>query len=366
MNACKLSAIGLSSILVLAAAGCSVHLGEAPGAGEPTTPAVETEPDPVPVDVNGDVTEVSVVGTGVSSDLHLDGTMAITVLPRNAAHEVIMGSNLVVDVKITLPSGVTVETTNTDCRTPAANVKSTAIGVILDDSRSMIENDPQMQRKSAAVSFLKALGAEDTAMLADYGNTGDSLRDLVCMKNGGAGCSPLKPSFTRDKLELIAAAAQIAEGPDGTPLYESCVEMVSIVGTMRDQRQGMLLLSDGQPTSTFQREACHKAARDAAIPVFTVGLGPAAEAAPTADAAAVKVLRDLAYETGGSYASANDPAQLEQLFQNIGTALAHGSCRSRLKVKTTAGIEPGTKVTGEVTVGSKGAKASFTFIAPSR
>lgn len=207
-------------------------------------------------------------------------------------------------------------------------------------------------------------GAADSAMLTDYGNSGDHLRDLVCEKNAGSSCSPAKPSFTRDKAQLIAAASQIVAGLSGTPLYESCVEMVSIVDTVRDQRRGMLLLSDGQPTSMTQREACHRAARNAAIPVFTVGLGPAAEADPKADARAVKVLRELASETGGSYASANDPTQLDQLFANVGAALTRGSCKTTLRVKSARPIEPGTTLTGEISVGSKGAKAAFTLVTP--
>ncbi|HSO38754.1 MAG TPA: vWA domain-containing protein, partial [Labilithrix sp.] len=231
-------------------------------------------------------------------------------------------------------------------------------------SSSMLENDPEMKRKSAAVSFLRALGPDDSAMLTDYGNSGLHLRDLVCATSKRHVCSPAAPSFTRDKAQLIAAASQIFEGPDGTPLYESCVEMVSIVDTVRDQQRGMMLLSDGQPTSMAPRDACHRAATTAKIPVFTVGLGPAAETDPKADAAAVKVLRELASETGGSYASASDPAQLERLFANIGTALARGSCRTTVQVKATSPIAAGTTISGEISVGSTGATAAFSIVAP--
>lgn len=369
----KVSSIGLVSLLFLATAACSVQLGEAsptndlPSGQADAGTGTQADPDAAAKrDANAEVVEVSVVGTSVTSAFHADGSMAMTLLPKNAARETVLSDDLTVHVNVAYPSDVSVEVVRTECTAPAANITSSAIGVVLDDSLSMVDNDPQMQRKSAAVTFLKALGKDDSAMLTDYGNSGLHLRDLVCAKDTGASCSPATPSFTRDKAELVAAAARIAEGPDGTPLYESCVEMVSIVDTVRDQRRGMLLLSDGQPTSMSQREACHQAARTANIPVFTVGLGPAAEASPTADPAAVKVLRELASETGGSYASANDPAQLDQLFANVGTALARGSCRTTLRVKSATAILPGVSVTGEVTVGSKGAKASFTFVTPAR
>jgi hypothetical protein len=85
------------------------------------------------------------------------------------------------------------------------------------------------------------------------------------------------------------------------------------------------------------------------------------------DADAVKVLRELADATGGSYASANDPAQLDSLFRNMGTALARGSCRtSATLAEAAAKIQPGTRVAGEVSIGSKGATARFEFIAPEK
>lgn len=129
----------------------------------------------------------------------------------------------------------------------------------------------------------------------------------------------------------------------------------------------MLLLSDGAPNSKTQRDACHNAAKVAQIPVFTVGLGPAAEGAKTVSQDAVKVLRELASETGGSYASANDPAQLDNLFRNMGTALARGSCKTTARITDAATkIQPGTKVTGEVTIGTNGAKGTFEFVAPDK
>lgn len=367
MNLKKLSSLGLLSLLVVAAAGCSVRLGS-------DSPATPSEPAPAAdvdggaaahADPNGEIVEVTVVGTSATSTFRADGSMGITMLPMNAAHEVVLAANLAVGVTFSAPSGLQVVVAKTDCTGPSAGVDSSAIGIIIDDSNSMVESDPKMQRKSAVVSFIKTLGAKDTAVLTDYGTTGPGLRDLTCFDHAaGQFCADPTPTFTADKAKLVAATANITEGPFGTPLYESCEEMVGIVDAVRDRRRGILLLSDGQPTSMSKRSACHDAAKVAGIPVFTVGLGPAAEADPNADPAAVKVLRELASETGGSYASANNPAQLDRLFSNVGTALAHGSCRTTLKVKSATPIAEGTTLTGEITVGSHGAKASFTLVTP--
>jgi len=114
--------------------------------------------------------------------------------------------------------------------------------------------------------------------------------------------------------DSIAATEQI-KASGGTPLYESCLEMLPLIDSVKDKRRAMLLLSDGEPNTQTQRDACHSAAVAAQIPVFTVGLGPVAEGDPRALPSAVKVLRELSTETRGGYASANDPAQLDQLFR---------------------------------------------------
>lgn len=356
--------IGAFSVLALSAVACRIQIEEAkPDGGGVAQQDVDGGN---PSDINAQIVDVSVVGTSVTSAFHTDGSMAVTFLPKNAAHEIVVGDGVTATVKFNTPPGILVESTQTECVVPTGNVTSSAVGVVLDDSHSMVDNDPESRRKSAAVNFLEALGADDSAMLTDYGNSGSHLRDLLCVKNGGTNCSPATASFTRDKAKLIAATDKIEDGSDGTPLYESCVEMVGIVDTVRDQRRGILLLSDGQPSSMREREACHNAAKTAGIPVFTVGLGPAAESDPKIDVSAVKVLRELASETGGSYASANDPTQLDHLFANIGTALARGSCRTTLRVKTTNPIAPGVTIAGEISVGGNGAKASFTLVAPAR
>jgi len=108
----------------------------------------------------------------------------------------------------------------------------------------------------------------------------------------------------------------------------------------------VLLLSDGAPNSKTQRDACHNAAKAAQIPIFTVGLGPAAEGAKSVSQDAVKVLRELA---------------------SMGTALARGSCKTTAHITDAATkIQPGMKVTGEVTIGTNGAKGTFEFVAPEK
>ena len=274
MNLKGRASVGFLSLFLLASAACNVRLGS----DSPDAAPIESSPDAGALadggdtDPNGEVVEVMVVGTSATSTFQTDGTMGITMLPMNAAHEVVLAGNLAVDVTFSTPSGLSASVTSTACTALAPDVHASAIGIVIDDSGSMTDNDPKVQRRSAAVSFIKTLGANDTAVLTDYGNQLGGLRDLTCFDNvTGQFCAASTPTFTRDKAKLIAATANIAAGQAGTPLYESCEEMVGIVDAVRDRRRGMLLLSDGQLDSMSRRCACHDAAKLAGIPVFTVG-----------------------------------------------------------------------------------------------
>jgi hypothetical protein len=376
MNACKLHnttrVFSVLALLALASA-CTIQTST----NDPNKPADPQQqnnnpPDPnkpaePPVDPNEKVTEVVVVGTNVTNLIYVNGALGLTTVPKDtASNQAVLASGLKVQVTITSPTPMTVEVTSTECTPPDDKAKPTAVGVILDDSGSMSGNDPELRRKTATISFLNTLGAADSVLLTDYGmSADDTLRDLLCVSAGGTDCSPPKAAFSSDKAALIKATEQI-DSSGGTPLYESCVQMIPLIDTVKDKRRAMLLLSDGEPNEKTQRDACHNAAKAAQIPVYTVGLGPAAEGDPNASDEAVKVLRELSTDTNGGYASANDPTQLDKLFQNMGTALAQGSCRTTATVKGAASIVPGTKVEGEITIGNKLAKAKFEFVAPKK
>lgn len=352
MNACKLlhpKVFSLSILAALAATACTLPSDEQ---GDPN-PRVES---------------VTVIGTSVTSALYANGELGLTTVPKDAAGEAVLGKGLEVSLRITSPAALAAEVSGTECTAPDAGKRSVSIGVIIDDSGSMSGSDPNMLRKSATVSFLNTLGPEDKVLLTDYGPSGSDLRDLLCMSNGGSrlACSPPKATFSADKAALVKATEQIVDS-GGTPLYGTCAQMIPLVDSVKDGRRGVLLLSDGEPTDKSLKSKCHDAAKAAGIQVFTVGLGPAAEGSSDAEPDAVKVLRELSTETGGSYASANDPAQLDALFRNMGTALSRGSCRTSARILDAASkIQPGERVTGEVTVGTKGARATFEFVAPQK
>lgn len=315
---------------------------------------------------NARVKSVVVVGSSVTSSIYQDGKYGLTMIPKDEAGHAVLGEGLNVKITITNPPGMfTSRVSSTACGSVSAG-DGLAIGVIIDDSGSMSGSDPMLKRKDAAAAFIATLSAKDQVLLSDYGPAGSNLRDLVCAQAGGpsAACSPpTAAGFTSDKAVLTAATAKIVAS-GGTPLYSSCIQMIPLVAAKAGRRQAILLLSDGQPSDSSKRAKCHADALAAQIPIFTVGLGPAAEVAGTSEPVAVRTLRELSTETKGAYASANAPEQLMVLFSNIGVALTQGKCSSNALFVEYPKLTPGTRIGGTVEVGDNKATGVFEFVAP--
>jgi len=316
--------------------------------------------------LNASVDSVIIVGTSVTKEIYQTGHYGLTLVPKDDQGEVVLGQGLKVLITLASPSGFTSTIDDTTCNEGKAG-DGLSVGVIIDDSGSMSGSDPEVRRKDAALAFIDALDDGDEVLLTDYGATSDgSLRDLVCASDPAntSDCSAAAGGFTHDKVALRAATEGIVAS-GGTPLYESCVQMVPLVAA-RKGKQAMLLLSDGQPGSDAERTACFDAAEAAGIPIFTVGLGPASEVDASGSDAAVTVLRELATSTGGAYAAADAPKALTALFANVGTALAKGKCNSEAILNQYEKLTPGTRVRGTVEVGDNQATGSFEFVAPPR
>lgn len=322
-----------------------------------------------PAHLNQRVKSVIVVGTSVTNQIYADGGYGITLVPLDQQGKAVLGQGLDVAIAIDQPAGFTSQVQDSSC-TVADPGAGLAVGVIIDDSGSMASSDPKLERKDAAVAFIDTVGPGDEVLLTDYGYSGSDLRDLVCAAAAvpGVACTPpTAAGFTADKTVLEAATAKLGAS-GGTPLYESCVQMIPLVASRTGKRQAILLLSDGAPSSSSMKSACIGDAVAAGIPIFTIGLGPAAET-PTggsSQASAVQVLRELASATGGAYASADEPDQLMALFANVGTALSQGKCGTNAVLNEYAALVPGTTVTGTVTVGANQATGTFQFVAPPR
>ncbi|HEY0468737.1 MAG TPA: vWA domain-containing protein [Polyangiaceae bacterium] len=321
--------------------------------------------DETPSKINTEVESVIIVGTSVTKQIYIDGGYGLTLLPKDAQGKVLLGQGLTVNITIDRPDGFTSVVRDTDCSEPPDD-SGLSVGVIIDDSGSMSSSDPDLKRKDAAVAFLDTLSDDDEVLLTDYGATGSNLRDLVCAAaSASADCLPSSAGFTDDKAALLAAVEGITAS-GGTPLYASCRQMVPLVAARKGRKQAILLLSDGQPSDSSLKADCHAAAQAAGIPIFTVGLGPAAENETNSLASAVTVLREIATETSAAYASANDPKELTALFTAVAEALTQGKCDSNALLNEYSKLTVGTRVTGTVSVGDKQAKGTFEFVAPAK
>jgi hypothetical protein len=357
------SRIGLPLLLALTSVACTISTG--PTSSGPSASDAGDAPDGQASTSNGavEVEEVALVGTSITSAIATTGLFGVTTIPRGAQHEAILDKNQAFAVHIVSPAGIELEAPVTECTAQPSAVQPSAFGVIIDDSIDMAQDDPQRRRKDATIQLIKTLEVDQTALLGEIGPIAFTLRDMLCQPTVPNSC-PLvdaKP-LTSDKSALIAATARVhAEGPD--ELFGGCAYMAQILGGLKDRRSGIVILSNGRPDAQDPRLAdCQM--NDSNVPVYTVGIGPGAEGGPNADPNAVATLRATSAMSGGSYTSIDSP-DLDSFFKNMNAAIARGSCQTTTRLKNPALLRAGTKVEGEVRVGNKGAKAVFTFVAPS-
>ena len=182
---------------------------------------------------------------------------------------------------------------------PTQGAGNVAGSVLIDDSGSMSDSDPDGDRGPAANTFLGSVCTTESNMFGafDFG-AGRNLsfsdtRDLMTA-NGALdedleGSESVLPFAACTSNNLIIAAEAIAtqiQASGGTPLWESvlelCTEMVSKNAPdeqLADRALAMLVLSDGVPSSDVNREEAEQCVREAGITTCTVGLGPGSELA---------------------------------------------------------------------------------------
>jgi hypothetical protein len=187
-------------------------------------------------------------------------------------------------------------------------------------------------------------------------------------------------SYTSDVTSL-AKAADLATSEEGTYIYDSTYELLGSMDSDISENfqatpitKALIVITDGEDThSNRSLDEVIARAKDLEIPVHVVGLGKASEqyfqtgGADNADL--VEILRRLASETGGFYASVSSPEDLEQLAQTIVIGLTGGY--ETLSVTLDPVPPSGTLVTGRIRVKSKGSTSdedapfqSWSFRAP--
>jgi Mg-chelatase subunit ChlD len=287
--------------------------------------------------------DLGMVAIATSGAPILDDAVAVTVQLDSVAGRV--------------PTGFAI--TRDATRVKGGTNKDTQAAILLDDSGSMSSSDPQKLRAQAAQLFWEALlpvRPGNQAALLDFGagattGTFSNTRLLQTWTNNGA--------TLQAKLSSIVAA-------NGTPLYESLLETVAWMNTTTTTAQNrvILLMTDGEPTSSARRVDAINAAKAAGITVHTVGLGDASDLDPSPSSAAVAAVREVAEQTGGVYSAATTANALSSIFQVLAAASSQGQLVGSFRI--TPVPASGSRVRGTVTVaaGGRTGTASFTFVAP--
>jgi hypothetical protein len=267
------------------------------------------------------------------------------------------------------PSAVTITATTSD-GTPVTVVsvaqepdpRSIAAVVSLDNSSSLATNDPNRERATAAQLFYDyVLGQKPTNLV--------SLMDFSAQApTAGFNYSRLLHDWTNSTSALDSVLPLIqAATVQGTPLFESLIETLQFINHKSSDNydRSILLLTDGLPENRSKADSAIHLAQNYNIPVHTVGLGPASDVSGSSDSAAVAVVRQIAEQTGGVYASVTDASGLESVFQKLAVVVVQGRLQTVLKIGPP--IPPsGTEVTIIVTVKINGRSTSskYTFVVP--
>jgi VWFA-related protein len=173
-----------------------------------------------------------------------------------------------------------------------------AIAVVIDVSGSM-EGEPLAAAKQAANEFVQNLAPEDTASILSFSTEVQQVTP-----------------FTADKAVLTSAIDGLQAAGD-TSLFDATQAAIVAVGQTPAPRKAVVLLSDGiDTTSTATAEQSLAVARDAAIPVYSIGFGPGPD---------TTYLQALAQETNGAYRAADVDsvsavyAELSEKLNNVYT-----------------------------------------------
>lgn len=174
--------------------------------------------------------------------------------------------------------------------------------LLLDQSGSIVDTDPDDLRIEASKIFIRFLGDDDEVSLTSFQRGG---YDILY-------------NFTSDSLELFPLLDELIDNEGGgTPLYETAYEMISYtVDSASNSNKCIIAFTDGRDTgwSPGMMDVIEKAQQNN-VKVFTIGLSNNIE---------FEYMGYLANETDGAFMWAKDVKQLVSIFGNLGELL-HGS-----------------------------------------
>jgi VWFA-related protein len=164
-----------------------------------------------------------------------------------------------------------------------------AVALILDGSSSLSDQDVA-NIKDASRRFVDLLGPRDKVAVYHFSNFVSRVQD-----------------YTSDKA-LARAAINALDNNGNTALYDGIIEAAAHSTTVSGRR-ALVVMTDGMNNrGTFDVRVPINAARNAAVPVFTIGFG----------SVDVQTLDRIADETGGRFFLGASSGDLESILRAIG------------------------------------------------
>lgn len=205
---------------------------------------------------------------------------------------------------------------------------------------------------SGAISLVLVIDISSSLNSSDLANEKAAAKQLVSQLAAGDSVAVyalgsdvyLKQNFTTDRAAINAAIDSLSIS-GATALYRA-VKTGAEALAGRTGRKAIVLMTDGEDTvGGVTIEQAIAAAKQAGVPVFTVGFGSGINRT---------VLQRIAQETGGFFSTGATSADLQRILQSIGQAIS-----SQYEISYTSG-SPSSSNTIEITVSYGGQTATAT------
>ena len=199
--------------------------------------------------------------------------------------------------------------------------------LLIDQSGSISNTDPNDARLQAAKIFCSSLGSSDYVIVSAFSSGTELPYNPVTYwgefhNNGTSFYSVI------DNLKSMVGG--------GTPLFESTVSMISLTANdAPTSNKAVILFTDGEDTEGGKSITdVVNTAKNKNVKIFTVGLGEGTN---------LEVLAKMAGETGGAFMLAYDARKLISIYGTLGNLLHGGSTmyRGKWKLTTSAKSFPG-------------------------
>ncbi|MCU6710014.1 VWA domain-containing protein [Paenibacillus sp. J5C_2022] len=172
------------------------------------------------------------------------------------------------------------------------------IVLVIDNSGSMSETDPDGERYAAAKGLIAEMNKDKRVALISFT---DSAQLLQPFANVG----------TEERKEAVYSVMDgIVPTDEGTNFSQALGEAVRVIESKDDQRRGtmVILLSDGFSDSSIAEQLNQLQSRG--IAVHTIGL-------KVGHSGGIALLKEIAESTGGHYYDVSQSDGLSAAFQNI-------------------------------------------------